>query len=56
MLDVAVDIRKGSLAYGKHVAVELTGVSRYWMNHSGLIGAFLRNMLIFRKRIRSMRC
>ena len=36
--------------------MELTGVSRYWMNHSGLIGAFLRNMLIFRKRIRSMRC
>ena len=56
VLDVAVDIRKGSPTYGKHVAVELTGVSRYWMKHSGLIGAFLRNMLIFRKRIRSMRC
>lgn len=56
VLDVAVDIRKGSPTYGKHVAVELTRVSRYWMNHSGSIGAFLRNMLIFRKRIRSMRC
>ena len=31
------------------------GVSRYWMNHSGLIGAFLRNTLIFRKRIQNMR-
>ena len=30
-------------------------VSRYWMNHSGLIGAFLRNMLIFPKRIRNIR-
>ena len=94
VLDVAVDIRKGSPTYGKHVAVELTednhrqflflralrmaslcyqrlryssisvitsitlrlmGVSLSWMNHLGLIGAFLRNMLIFRKRIRSMR-
>ena len=96
VLDVAVDIRKGSPTYGKHVAVELTednhrqffipkgfahgfavlsetavfhnisvitsitlrlmGVSRYWMNLSVSIGAFLRNMLIFRKRIRNMRC
>ena len=38
------------------ITLRLMGVSRYWMNHSGLIGAFLRNMLIFRKRIRSMRC
>ena len=28
MLDVAVDIRKGSLTYGKHVAVELTEDNR----------------------------
>ena len=96
VLDVAVDIRKGSPTYGKHVAVELTednhrqffipkgfahgfavlsetavfhnisvitsitlrlmGVSQSWMNLLGLIGAFLRNMLIFRKRIRNMRC
>ena len=90
VLDVAVDIRKGSPTYGKHVAVELTednhrqffipkgfahgfavlsnisvitsitlrlmGVSLSWMNHSGLIGAFLRNMLIFPKRIQNMRC
>ena len=89
VLDVAVDIRKGSPTYGKHVAVELTednhrqffipkgfahgfavlsnisvitsitlrlmGVSLSWMNHSGLIGAFLRNTLIFRRRIRNMR-
>ena len=84
VLDVAVDIRKGSPTYGKHVAVELTEdnhrqffipkgfahgfavlitsitqrlmvVSLSWMNHSGLIGAFLRNTLIFRRRIQNMR-
>lgn len=27
-----------------------------WMNHSGLIGAFLRNTQIFRKRIRNILC
>ena len=37
------------------ITLRLMGVSRYWMNHSGLIGAFLRNMLIFRKRIQNMR-
>ena len=95
VLDVAVDIRKGSPTYGKHVAVELTednhrqffipkgfahgfavlsetavfqykcdnfyhpeadGVSLSWMILSVSIGAFLRNTLIFRKRIRNMRC
>ena len=30
-------------------------VSQSWMNLLGLIGAFLRNTLIFRKRIRNMR-
>ena len=94
VLDVAVDIRKGSPTYGKHVAVELTednhrqffipkgfahgfavlsetavfqykcdnfitqrlmGASRYWMILSVSIGAFLRNMLIFRKRIQNMK-
>ena len=28
VMDVAVDIRKGSLTYGKHVAVELTGENK----------------------------
>ena len=95
VLDVAVDIRKGSPTYGKHVAVELTednhrqffiprvlrmaslcclklryfsisvitsitlrlmGVSLSWMNRLVSIGAFLRNMLIFPRRIRNMRC
>ena len=28
VLDVAVDIRKGSLTYGKHVAIELTGENK----------------------------
>ena len=95
VLDVAVDIRKGSPTYGKHVAVELTednhrqffipkgfahgfsvlsetavfqykcdnfyhpeadGGSLSWMIRLVSIGAFLRNTLIFRKRIRSMRC
>ena len=55
VLDVAVDIHKGSPTYGKHVAVELMGVSLSWMNLLGLIGAFLRNTLIFRKRIRNIR-
>ena len=94
VLDVAVDIRKGSPTYGKHVAVELTednhrqffipkgfahgfavlsetavfqsvitsitlrlmGVSLFWMNLLALIGAFLLNTQIFRKRILNMRC
>ena len=38
------------------ITQRLMGVSRYWMNHSASIGAFLRNMLIFRRRIRNMRC
>lgn len=38
------------------ITKRLTGVSQSWMNLSGLIGAFLRNMLIFRIRIRNMRC
>lgn len=37
------------------ITLRLMGVSRYWMNHSGLIGAFLRNTQIFRRRIRNMR-
>lgn len=28
VMDVAVDIRKGSLTYGKHVAIELTGENK----------------------------
>ena len=35
------------------IPLRLMGVSLSWMNHSGLIGAFLQNMLIFRKRIRN---
>lgn len=38
------------------ITQRLMGVSLSWMNHLGLIGAFLRNTLIFRKRIRNMRC
>ena len=38
------------------ITLRLMGVSQSWMNLLGLIGAFLRNMLIFRKRIRNMRC
>lgn len=38
------------------ITKRLMGVSLSWMNHLGLIGAFLRNMLIFRRRIRNMRC
>ena len=37
------------------ITLRLMVVFLSWMNHSGLIGAFLRNMLIFRKRIRNMR-
>ena len=37
------------------ITQRLMGVSLSWMNRSGLIGVFLRNMLIFRKRIRNMR-
>ena len=37
------------------ITQRLMGVSRYWMNRSGLTGAFLRNMLIFPRRIRNMR-
>lgn len=37
------------------ITLRLMGVSQSWMNLLGLIGAFLRNMLIFRKRIQSMR-
>jgi hypothetical protein len=37
------------------ITLRLMGVSRYWMNYSGLTGAFLRNMLIFRERIQNMR-
>ena len=38
------------------ITQRLMGVSRYWMILSVSIGAFLRNMLIFRRRIRNMRC
>ena len=38
------------------ITQRLMVVSLSWMNLLGLIGAFLRNMLIFRKRIRSMMC
>ena len=38
------------------ITLRLMGVSLSWMNHSGLIGAFLRNTLIFRRRMRNMRC
>ena len=37
------------------ITLRLMGGSRYWMNHSGLTGSFLRNMLIFPRRIRNMR-
>lgn len=37
------------------ITQRLMVVSLSWMNHSGLIGAFLRNTLIFRKRIQNMR-
>ena len=38
------------------ITLRLMGVSLSWMNHLVSIGAFLRNTLIFRKRIRNMRC
>ena len=38
------------------ITLRLMVVSLSWMNHLVSIGAFLRNMLIFRRRIRSMRC
>ena len=38
------------------ITQRLMGVSQSWMNLLGLIGAFLRNTLIFRKRIRNIRC
>lgn len=38
------------------ITQRLMGVSLSWMNHSGLIGAFLRNTLIFPRRIRNMKC
>ena len=38
------------------ITLRLMGVSRYWMNLSVSIGAFLRNTLIFPRRIRNMRC
>lgn len=37
------------------ITLRLMGVSLSWMNLSGLIGVFLQNILIFRKRIRSMK-
>lgn len=37
------------------ITQRLMGVSLSWMNHSGLTGSFLRNMLIFWKRIQNMR-
>ena len=37
------------------ITLRLMGVSQSWMNLLVSIGAFLRNMLIFRKRIRNMR-
>lgn len=37
------------------ITQRLMGVSLSWMNHLGLIGAFLRNTLIFPGRIRNMR-
>lgn len=37
------------------ITQRLTGVSQSWMNLSGLIGAFLRNTLIFQRRIQSMK-
>lgn len=38
------------------ITLRLMGVSLSWMNRLGLIGAFLRNMLIFRRRIRNILC
>lgn len=38
------------------ITLRLMGVSQSWMNLLGLIGAFLRNMLIFRRRIRNILC
>ena len=38
------------------ITQRLMGVSLSWMNHSVSIGAFLRNTLIFPRRIRNMRC
>ena len=38
------------------ITLRLMVVSLSWMNHLVSIGAFLRNMLIFRRRIRNMRC
>ena len=38
------------------ITLRLMGVSRYWMNRLVSIGAFLRNTLIFPRRIRNMRC
>lgn len=37
------------------ITQRLMGVSLSWMNLLALTGAFLRNMLIFRKRIQNMR-
>ena len=37
------------------ITQRLMGVSLSWMNHLGLIGAFLQNMLIFQRRIQSMK-
>ena len=37
------------------ITQRLMGVSLSWMNHLGLIGAFLRNTLIFQRRIQSMK-
>lgn len=38
------------------ITLRLMGVSQSWMNLLGLIGAFLRNMLFFRRKIQSMKC
>ena len=70
VLDVAVDIRKGSPTYGKHVAVELTEdnhrqffipksqmvVFLSSMIPSVLIGRFLQSMPISLRKIQNMLC
>ena len=42
-------LRYSNISVITSITQRLMGVSLSWMNHSGLIGAFLRNTLIFRK-------